>query len=81
MRIERLLVPVLLVDDDGVRFTIDCVRDVRNAARFLAGFMGQRRQQFVDALPIIAAKSHANCKADHSRRVAHSLLSSRTISL
>jgi hypothetical protein len=43
--------------------------------------MGQRRQQFVDALPIIAAKSHANCKADHSRRVAHSLLSSRTISL
>jgi hypothetical protein len=67
--VEGFLIGVLLVDDDGVRFALNGVRHVRDAAGFLTGSMREGSQNFSHTLAVLRAKFHTNRIADHDDEV------------
>src|SRR5271170_1936451 len=65
MRVHGLLVTILLVDQHGLRISVDVMRNIAYASRFLAGGEGEIAQDFGDAIAIIFRELHADCKAHH----------------
>lgn len=66
MSIQRVLIPILLVDHDGVRLTIHSMRNIGDATGLRAGRLRERTQGLSHALPVLRAKFHANRETDHN---------------
>src|SRR5581483_3888588 len=63
--IERGLIAVLLVDDDGVGIRLDAVGNVADAARFGARGGGELAKDRGNLFAVFRAEGHADGEGDH----------------
>src|SRR5215472_5979900 len=66
--VERSLITVLLVDDDGVRIGLDPVGNVVDAAGLLPGGGGELAKDRGDLFAVFSAEGHADGEGDHGGR-------------
>src|ERR1700727_1744565 len=63
--IECRRIPVLLVDDDGVRIAIHGMGNIADAARFEARGWNKGAQRFLNLVAVFGFEFEANGEADH----------------
>src|SRR5580658_3739739 len=68
VRVERSVVFILLINDNGRRIALDPVRYIRHTSRFPARRFSQLTQNVRDGLAVFIRKPHTYRKADHNHQ-------------